>query len=78
MPFNEIDRTAFQEAVRRYVPQLAPWVDTCYSEPSWLVLGDTKLSSVRGIQHGDPLGPGLFGMGVQQVVEEAVRGTQTM
>ena len=73
--FNAIDRSAFQTAVRRWVPQLAPFVDLAYGQTSWVFLGQHRLASERGIQQGDPAGPGLFGMGIQTIVEEATRET---
>ena len=76
--FNAIDRSAVREAARRYAPSLVPWVDLCYGKSSWLVLGNSFLKSERGVQQGDPLGPGLFGMGIQRVVEEATRETQAL
>ena len=68
--FNCVDRSAFREAIRRVAPRLAPWVDVQYGEPTPLFFGDTRLSSERGIQQGDPLGPALFSAAIHPIVEE--------
>ena len=60
--FNCIDRAAVLQAVRRAAPELAPWVDFCYSADTQLLLGTERLDSARGVQQGDPLGPALFAL----------------
>ena len=66
--FNSLDRSAFLGAVRRVSPGMAPWVDFCYKRPSHLFLGDRRLTSARGVQQGDPLGPALFAMALHGAV----------
>lgn len=73
--FNCLDRSAFRQAVRRVAPALAPWVDFCYGEASPLVLGKHRLESARGIQQGDPLGPALFAIAIQEQVHKACAET---
>mgnify|MGYP000461974442 FL=1 len=63
--FNELERSAFRKAVREMMPSLAPWVDSCYGSTTALMMGTKRLHSRRGMQQGDPLGPALFGMGIQ-------------
>jgi len=69
--FNAIDRSAFLQGVRDLAPGLAPFSDGMYGGNTWLVLDGELIGSERGIQQGDPLGPGLFGMGIQGAVERA-------
>jgi hypothetical protein len=69
--FNSLDRSAFLAAVRRVCPRVVPWVDFCYREPSHLLLGGHRLASARGIQQGDPLGPWLFALALNEVVRAA-------
>ncbi len=66
--FNCVDRSAVLAAVRRVVPELAPWADFCYKHPSRLILGGSLLHSERGVQQGDPLGPAFFALAIQSAV----------
>ena len=47
-----------------------PWVDWTYGIPSKLVFGTTTLSSESGVQQGDPLGPPLFTLALQPILQE--------
>ena len=51
-------------------------METCYAQTTYLVLGEEILDSERGIQQGDPLGPGLFGMAIQKAMEKATNATR--
>ena len=66
--FNSVDRSAVLRAARRVLPGIVPWSDFCYSSPSLLKLGRLKLSSARGIQQGDPLGPALFAIAIHDAL----------
>lgn len=68
--FNTVDRTEVRRAVRRVVPELTPWVDFCYGAASHLLLGGHRVTSARGVQQGDPLGPALFALAIHGVVQE--------
>lgn len=68
--FNTLDRTALAQRVRTVAPELLRAVAWAYGHPSDLVLGDgsTVLSS-QGVRQGCPLGPFLFSLGVQPLLE---------
>ena len=69
--FNSIDRSAFVSAARRIIPGTVPWVDFCYRRPAHLLLGNHRITSARGIQQGDPLGPALFAVGIHNAIAQA-------
>ena len=68
--FNTVDRERFLSEVRSKMPGLAPWADYCYARSSKLVFGARTISSECGVQQGDPLGPLLFSLALQPVLQE--------
>jgi hypothetical protein len=68
--FNNISRAGFRKLVREREPWLAPFVDMCYEDPSILRYGDLSISSQEGTQQGDPLGPYLFSIVLQPIIDE--------
>ena len=69
--FNSIDRSAILSSVRRILPTLTPWADFCYRTDSTLLLDEGSLSSSRGIQQGDPLGPAFSSIALQDSIRRA-------
>ena len=69
--FNSVDRSAFLSEARRHCHELVPWLDYCYKNRSNLRLGTEQLASTRGIQQGDPLGPLLFSLAIQEDIAQA-------
>ena len=55
--FNSVDRHTMLHRVHTVVPGLSVWAHFCYSQLSHLFVGDRTISSERGTQQGDPLGP---------------------
>jgi len=58
--FNTLSRDVMLEVIREELPQLYPFIDSCYSGQSFLRFGQYTLLSAEGPQQGDPLGPMLF------------------
>ena len=72
--FNTIDRAAFLRLVRLRLPGLAPYAEWCYDRHSRLLFHGSPLTSEAGVQQGDPLGPLLFALALQPVLEAARAG----
>jgi hypothetical protein len=66
--FNSIRRDKMLKAVEQYVPDLLPFVFSAYSSPSILLWNGVQILSAEGIQQGDPLGPMLFCLTIQELV----------
>jgi hypothetical protein len=66
--FNRVSRQAIYEALVEDFPELVPYFNWCYSNPSSLYFGDFKVSSEAGIQQGDPIGPFLFSLVLKKLI----------
>jgi hypothetical protein len=72
--FNIVDRSTFISEVRTHFPHLAPFVEWCYTSTSHLFVpteGSTisrAIPSVNGTQQGDPLGPFLFSIVLNRII----------
>src|SRR6185312_5292730 len=70
-----IDRTAFVRATCEKLPALSQWTQWCYGAPSILLYDhEHVISSSRGVQQGDPLGPLYFCCGIAGIVENSTAG----
>lgn len=68
--FNSLRRDVFLAAARSRVPGLYRLLWQAYSEPSNLFYGERSLVSATGIQQGDPFGPALFSLGIDELTRE--------
>jgi hypothetical protein len=68
--FNSFSRDVIFQAVKQQIPGILPWVTYCYGSHARLYVGDEQLSSERGVQQGDPLGPFLFALVIQPIIDE--------
>ena len=66
--FNCVERQVFLEECRNHFPGLSKWAEWCYSQPSQLYFGSSTISSERGVQQGDPLGPLFFSLALQPLL----------
>ena len=73
--FNCVERQAFLEECRHRFPGLSRWAEWCYANPSRLHFGEDILSSERGVQQGDPLGPLFFSLALQPLLVQLKEGT---
>ena len=72
--FNSVDRQTFLEQCRHQFPGLSRWAEWCYAQPSKLYFGSETISSEKGVQQGDPLGPMLFALAIQPLLKDLSRG----
>jgi hypothetical protein len=55
--FNAVSRDEVFKSAEEDVPELQPFINVCYGQPSFLVYGSVIIKSEEGLQQGDPLGP---------------------
>ena len=67
--FNSVSRRAVLDALRRYLPELLPYISVFYADDGDLIIrmpwGVEYARSQTGVQQGDPLGPMLFALALQ-------------
>jgi hypothetical protein len=69
--FNSIDREVMLQEVRNCFPELSSWAESCYGHAHpHLFMQEHRLQSCSGVQQGDPLGPLLFAITLQPVLEK--------
>ena len=71
--FNSLRRDSFLSVARVRTPGLYSLLWQAYSSPTRLFFGEEGFASETGIQQGDPIGPELFALSV----DEAARGVQS-
>ena len=67
--FNTIRRDLVIREVERIAPEALPLVWQSYSQASYLFHGSDIVLSEEGVQQGDPLGPALFSLAIQSIVD---------
>ena len=68
--FNSVrrDKVLQSATCRQHIPEVFPYVYSCYSTPSTLRFAHSYLSSAEGVQQGDPLGPLLFCLAIHPLI----------
>jgi Reverse transcriptase (RNA-dependent DNA polymerase) len=67
--FNALRRDSMMEAVALHLPHLLPYVISAYGSSSSLRYEHGAIDSSEGIQQGDPLGPLLFCLTVNETIQ---------
>ena len=68
--FNCLHRDTMLSAVAERLPQIYRFCHLSYSVPTSLVFGEFEIESREGAQQGDPLGPLLFCLTLQPVLND--------
>ena len=68
--FNCINRDAILIKVKEKIPSLYNLLWQAYSAPSHLFYRDHIIESETGIQQGDPGGPALFSLGIDDIIKK--------
>ena len=66
--FNAMRRDAILHKVKESLPQIFPFVFQAYAQPTYLFFGKESLLSKEDLQQGDPLGPLLFSLAIQDLI----------
>ena len=66
--FNEIRRDVLLNEVKSKIPEIYKFVEQCYKYPTNVYYGENLILSRRGVQQGDPLGPALFCLTIQNII----------
>ncbi|XP_055339157.1 uncharacterized protein LOC129588800 [Paramacrobiotus metropolitanus] len=68
--FNCVSREEVLRITAEVIPEYYGFVKMCYGSYSSLFLGETIIASQSGVQQGDPLGPVLFCLVLQFVIDK--------
>lgn len=68
--FNSLERNAFLTEIHSNYPDIFNYVSASYEHPSTLLLNDSIVWSKTGVQQGDPLGPALFALSLQNITKD--------
>ena len=67
--FNSLRRDKILTAVREHIPEAFNFFHQAYSADSLLFYGQTTITSATGLQQGDPAGPALFSLTIDELIK---------
>ena len=68
--FNSVHRDSILKAVAEHIPEIYALCHSAYGAKSQLLFGNHIIDSSSGVQQGDPLGPLLFSLTLQPILEK--------
>ena len=68
--FNSLMRNQMLDAIARVAPEIYSFCHSAYSVNSILSFGDHEVVSSEGPQQGDPLGPLMFSITIQPILDK--------
>ena len=68
--FNSLDRRHILEIIKNRAPRLYPILRSAYLSPTPLFYGEHLISSESGFQQGDPAGPAIFSLAVDEIARD--------
>jgi hypothetical protein len=69
--FNSVRRDAMLRAVYDKMPLIYPLTYASYNRSSNLFFGDYIIKSSCGVQQGDPLGPAVFSIAINEIIQKS-------
>ena len=67
--FNTIRRDRMLSTVREHLPDVYHLMHQAYGSDSLLFHGESQITSATGLQQGDPAGPALFALTIDELVK---------
>lgn len=67
--FNSLDRISFLADIETKFPAIYPFIYQCYASSTNLFYNNSIILSTTGCQQGDPLGPAVFSLGINEIIQ---------
>ena len=67
---NETNRSMALAGAAKRCPSILPSTEACYAQHTNLVCGTEILQSRTGVHQGDPMGPLLFSLAIQDILDD--------
>ncbi|CAL8107905.1 unnamed protein product [Orchesella dallaii] len=68
--FNSVSRDVMLDKIKTKLPAVYPYLYQCYASPSNLFYNDNVILSKTGCQQGDPCGPGIFSLTINDTLNK--------
>ncbi|XP_063617938.1 uncharacterized protein LOC134790882 [Cydia splendana] len=68
--FNSVNRDTLLTEIKNNIPEIYNYLLHCYDDPTNLIYRENVLSSEVGCQQGDPLGPAIFSLAINPIIQK--------